>query len=484
MAREKKNSDWDALQEILSEETQDASAQWDAETDAAASKKADQTDKKAKKTSKSKPDDAKKSNAARKKTKPSKGDASKLAQALACERDAAPTVVDEAVSVAAAALTRAAAQSQASPQNAESGAETEDAAKTPKKRRRPKPSLPEEAKEEERAFGDLIGQIARVAEAQQSEETPVAAKRKSKSKRAKTEVAAEEPVAAETSVEEVVVESPAAAPAESFDSETLAAKPSAVESTADDAFGAGFWETTESLDVSWGRPADRETKEEKEEEIAAREERETFADAVDESVDEHAAPIVEDANDATKASISVESVDFDRNDSIEAFFALDGEEDALTFSPRVDKKVDKKNVDKPRADKRAEKNETPRADAPRANEEKDEGRRDSESRRAKRREQRPLSEGAAEPERTESEVERLAPPRDVVSSPRRSRDSEDDAARETRDVGARRARADRDASSSDRGAASTERALPSWEQAISYVVERNLSQRNSRGKNK
>ncbi len=485
MGKEKKKSDWENLQEMLSQDadaTQNVDA-WNADEPSTASVEAE----------------AEKSVAKTPAAKTKRVCGEKKAKATKARKKPAPKTdkIDAALAVPVVDA----------PQDAETVdltvAETE---KAPKKRRRTTKKveqdetelvknvlkLESETKAKKRArakaveanpFVGLLSQIERVAQ-----DEPIAD-------------AASEPV--ETEETETVVETPAPSAIEVATSEANA-------ETSD--FFADFFadSTVEELEISWGRPRAGEPEAPVEEIVAEAEAEAVAAEdddapveaAVEETVPRRrerrrrrrddrapreetpveAAPI--DASDDVKT-------DFDLND-LNAFFATDSEDEGVGFAPRRESKKPEKvaqeeKVERLEKARPTETSERPAFDVDALDAEEDDETRSKRKRRRRRNGRRTFEDDAETPtfdaetveiapatvdeaEAEEEALETERAPRDRRRRERRPRrERESDA--ETVEI------AD---ANDERRADAPERVLPSWSDAISHVVRFNMSRRVNR----
>ncbi len=485
MGKEKKKSDWENLQEMLS---QDADAtqnvdDWNADEPSTAPAVEAEAEAEAEKS-------VAKAPAA--KTKRVCGD--KKAKATKTRKKTAPKTdkIDAALATPVADA----------PQDAETVdltvAETE---KAPKKRRRTTKKveqdetelvknvlkLESETKAKKRArakvaeanpFVGLLSQIERVAQ-----DEPVA-----------------EAVAPETVVEadevEAVVETP------ETDAVEIATSEDAAESS--DFFGADFFadSNVEELEISWGRPRADESETVVEEPVAEAEP-EPVAEETDEPAVEETAPRRRErrrrrrddrapreeavAADPAVAAFDDVKTDFDLND-LDAFFATDSEDEGVGFAPRREsKKAEKVAQDaRPERVEKARPVETP--EIPAVDDDAFEDAEDDETRSKRRRRRRrngrrsfedDVETPTLDAETVESESENADEP-EIFEAERAPRDRRRRERRPRREREVETETVDAADANDERRVEAPERVLPSWSDAISHVVRFNMSRRVNR----
>lgn len=490
MGKEKKKSDWENLQEMLSQDADAPQNVDDWSADEPSTAPAVEAEAEAEKS-------VAKAPAA--KTKRVCGE--KKAKATKARKKTAPKTdkIDAALATPVADA----------PQDAETVdltvAETE---KAPKKRRRT-------TKKVEQDETELVKNVLKL-------ESETKAKKRARAKAAADanpfvgllsqieRVAQEEPVVAET----------ADAPVEAEEAEIVVATPETdavevatseenVESS--DFFGADFFadSNVEELEISWGRPRADEAEPSVEEPAATEPTVEETVDApVETAVEEAAsrrrergrrrrderAPREETPAEPVFAAASDDvKTDVDLND-LEAFFATDAEDEGVGFAPRRETKKAEKAV----REEKTERTEKPRSvetperpafadDAFDADEE-DETR--SKRKRRRRRNGRRAFEDDLETPTFDAEPVENAP-ETVDESEAESEVYETERAPRERRRRERRPRRDRETdvetvendaveTSDERRVGAPERVLPSWSDAISHVVRFNMSRRVNR----
>lgn len=484
MGKEKKKSDWENLQEMLSQDV-DATQNvddWSADAPSTAPAEAEAEQNVAKTPA----------------AKPKRVCGDKKAKATKTRKKPAPKTdkIDAALAIPVADAT----------QDAETVdltvAETE---KTPKKRRRT-------AKKVEQDETELVKNVLKL-------ESETKAKKRARAKA----VEANPFVGLLSQIERVAQDEPVAdAVAEAVEAEEIATvaetpEPVAVEAAetndeASDFFGADFFadSNVEELEISWGRPRADEL-ETVAEEAAAESETEAVAeeetDAPVEPAVEETAPRRrdrrrrrrderaprEEANDAVPVAAASDDVktDVDLND-LEAFFATDSEDEGVGFAPRreskkAEKVVQEEKVERSEKARSVETVEQPAfgGDAFDADED-DETR--SKRKRRRRRNGRRSFEDEAETSTFEAETFEAEP--EVADEPEGETEMFD-AERAPRDRRRRdrRPRREREVetesvetgdANDERRAETPERVLPSWSDAISHVVRFNMSRRVNR----
>lgn len=492
MTREKKDSDWDALQRLLESETGETSSKIAPETVAPAvdSSEAEATDAPSatssseKKTKKSVAKAAKEKTADSKKSKPARTVKKAPAPRLAAEATIA-LALDSEPSLKTLDVSALAAESLAEEQNAAKAA--------PKRRRRPRPVAEEEAREEKKVFGDILAQVTSVAQGRKSkkkaprvspkeeatpvqEETPVEAPASDPNsedfwKDSKSEVeeellkdilgfsAAEKDASTPNVDPEPAV---AEAPEEAVDREESDREAR----TSDDDLG-DFWGEAETLDISWGSAPSKSRFVETRDltETANPRKVDSFEKADEGVVEEKEEPVVARANEAPE----VKELDFNDPSDVEEFFSFSSPDD-LGFSPKKSSFV-RSSDEGEKATKRA-------ASERYFDDEKEYSEPVSRSSRGGASVERGRSRGARdfeyeEPRRREFENEESQPSR----SRRRRRDERE----ETR---VRRVAEPVDSAEETRSERKPERLLPSWDDAVGYVVNFNLSRRLNGGSGK
>lgn len=490
MAKEKKKSDWDNLQEMLSQnaddwgadETSNAPVVDERPTDEAEAAVEESAPKKSVKTKRSCGEKKAKATKARKKAAPK---TDKLDAALAPETSQEAETLDLTV----AESEKAPKKRRRTTKKAEDETElVKNVLKLEKETKAKKRSRIQNV--EANPFVGLLSQIERVAqdepvEAETVEETPIAEEKPVEETRAE---AVEEPVAD--------VEEPRAENADAGD------------------FFADFFadDAVEELEISWGRPRVDETADAEPEAAVEEPEAETPDEPVavepeaprrrerhrrrreDRDVPEPEAEapaetVAETADDATP--------DLDLND-LDAFFATDSfGDEGVGFAPRQETKKTEK-VEKSEAPERAEKPrrdeetlERPTVcDAAIEDEDEDDEPRSKRKRRRRRGARRPFEDDAetpttfdeavAESETVEETEEIAADAFETERAPRDRRRRERRPRREARaDFADETEETVVDASSDERRVA-PERVLPSWSDAISHVVRFNMSRRVNR----
>lgn len=475
MGKDKKKSDWENLQEMLS---QDADAtqnvdDWSADEPSTEPAVEAEEEKNVAKTSAAK-------------TKRVCGD--KKAKATKARKKPAPKTdkIDAALATPLADAT----------QDAETVdltvAETE---KAPKKRRRA-------TKKVEQDETELVKNVLKL-------ENETKAKKRARAKAVEANpfvgllsqierVAQDEPVAAE--VEETV---------EPEEVEAVVEAPVAEEATETNDFFADFDffadSNVEELEISWGRPRVDEAEAAVEEPVAEAEP-ETVAEEADEApvetVVEEAAPRRrdrrrrrrddraprEEANDAAPAANDDVKTDVDLND-LEAFFATDSEDEGVGFAPRRESKKAEKAVQEEKTERvekarPAETSERPAVcDDAFAAEEDEEENRSKRKRRRRRNGRRSFEDEAETPtldaETVEAEPE-VADESETFEAERAPRDRRRRERRPRREREVEAETVETADANDERRAEAPERVLPSWSDAISHVVRFNMSRRVNR----
>lgn len=485
MAKEKKKSDWDNLQEMLSQnaddwgadETSNAPVVDERPTDEAEAAVEESAPKKSVKTKRSCGEKKAKATKARKKAAPK---TDKLDAALAPETSQDAETLDLTV----AESEKAPKKRRRTTKKAEDETElVKNVLKLEKETKARKRSRVQNV--EANPFVGLLSQIERVAQ-----DEPVEA-----------ETVEEEPVAEETPVEETqadAVEEPVANVEE----------PRAENADAGDFFADFFADdAVEELEISWGRPrVDEPAAAEPE---AAVEELEAETETPDEPEaprrrerrrrrrEDRDVPEAETAAEAVEESSDDATPDLDLND-LDAFFATDSfGDEGVGFAPRRETKKTEKfekteapeRAEKPRRDEETLERPTV-CDAAVEDEDEDDEPRSKRKRRRRRGARRPFEDDAETPttfdeavaeSATVEETEEIAAdafeteraPRDRRRRERRPRrEARADFADETEETVV-------DASSDERRVA-PERVLPSWSDAISHVVRFNMSRRVNR----
>ena len=475
MGKDKKKSDWENLQEMLSQDV-DATQNvddWNADEPSTAPVVEAEAEKSVAKTSAAK-------------TKRVCGD--KKAKATKARKKPAP----KTDKIDAALATPVADAAQDAETVDLTVAETE---KAPKKRRRA-------TKKVEQDETELVKNVLKL-------ENETKAKKRARAKAVEANpfvgllsqierVAQDEPVAeAETETETVETEEVEAVVASETNAETS-------DFFADFDFFADS--NVEELEISWGRPrADEPTVETVVEEVVEAEP-EAVAEEIDETpiepVAEEAAPRRRDRRhrrrddrapreEASAAPVAEASddvkTDVDLND-LEAFFATDSEDEGVGFAPRRESKKAEKVVQEEKTERVEKARPTETLERPAVCDNAFDADEDDEEARSKRKRRRRRNgrrsfedevETTVEAEAVEVEPEVADEPENFETE-RASRD------RRRRE---RRPRRERDAdaetvenvdATDERRAEAPERVLPSWSDAISHVVRFNMSRRVNR----
>lgn len=493
MAKEKKKSDWDNLQEMLSQnaddwgadETSNAPVVDERPTDEAEAVVEESAPKKSVKTKRSCGEKKAKATKARKKAAPK---TDKLDAALAPETSQDAETLDLTV----AESEKAPKKRRRTTKKAEDETElVKNVLKLEKETKAKKRSRIQNV--EANPFVGLLSQIERVAQ-----DEPVEAET----------VEETEPVAEGKPVEETQ--------AEAVEEPVADIEESRVENVDAGDFFADFFadDAVEELEISWGRPRVDETADAEPE--SAVEEPEAEAETPAESVavepeaprrrerrrrrrEDRDVPEAETAAEPVAESADNATPDLDLND-LDAFFATDSfGDEGVGFAPRQETKKTEK-VEKTEAPERAEK---PRRDeeplerptvCDAADEDEDEDEddepRSKRKRRRRRGARRPFEDDAetpttfdgtvAESETVEETEEIAADAFETERAPRDRRRRERRPRREARaDFADETEETVVDAPSDDRRVA-PERVLPSWSDAISHVVRFNMSRRVNR----
>ncbi len=514
MAREKKKSDWDAMQDLLSA-SQDAN-DWGADVapDAFSSDSTNDADAASAVDEKSEETAAepvpKKTSCRTKKAAP--GAKTKTAKS---RKKAAPKSGGDAV--AAALLT------EATPTDVET-LDVSVGGETPKKRRRTASKKNVETESE----SDLVKNVLKLEQEEKEK-----AKKRARSKAAAIpfagllsqigKLAGTDDADAQADVETAAVETAAEPEIEiefTFDEAPTQDAPAVETADSDsDAFSFDFFgdETVETLDISWGKPArvdaPVEIASEPQEDVPA----EVETPVAEEKRENEGRPSRRDRDsrrrrrdDAPKTAAVDETpaddapVSLDLND-LEAFFGTPDSDEGVGFSPRRAENASAPKTKKTEktADAPAEKSfafDAPTQDAADEEEIADRSRRDGRNRRRRRGDRREFEDAAPRASFDENAavgetpVERASEPRreNRENRNRRERDENREFADESRGRNRRerRPRPERDdeanvaASERENAVADDEqrRVLPSWNDAISYVVRFNMSRRTNRRK--
>ncbi|MBQ2788886.1 MAG: hypothetical protein IJE97_04560 [Thermoguttaceae bacterium] len=471
MGKDKKKSDWENLQEMLS---QDADAPQNVD------------DWNAVETTSEVETEAEKSVAKAPAAKPKRACGEKKAKATKTRKKPAPKTdkIDAALATPVADA----------PQDAETiDLTVAEPEKAPKKRRRT-------TKKVEQDETELVKNVLKL-------ENETKAK-----KRTRAKAAEENPfVGLLSQIERVAQDEPEAVaeePAVEAEPETAApVEPASETPTESGDFFADFFAdaNVEELEISWGRPRADEPEANADEPEADAEEPETVVESEVEPTSDDAprrrdrrrrrddrAPREETPNTAPAAPASDDvKTDVDLDD-LEAFFATDAEDEGVGFAPRRESKKAEKAPQAERVEK-ARPVETPESsefcvDSRDADDDDDEPR--SKRKRRRRRGGRRSFEEEVEPnafddETLETEPETADAPEaeaeayEAERAPRERRRRERRPRRE-REIDVEPVESDEAETPDERRAVAPERVLPSWSDAISHVVRFNMSRRVNR----